>query len=572
MKKLFVFLSIITLLFSACNFDMLLPKEKIVYVKAEEDKTTDEKKESVEKPETAEPAESTQPAEKSEAVEPGQTSETQTTQTQPQKQPQSQETPAAEASNAPEEVQTQEVVQPSETQSPQQQTTEPETSEQQTSQTSQTSQPPSPQETTQTPETTEPTEPAETSQPTNPNETSEPTQPTEPAEPDAPAKLTLIVYMAADNDLEQYAIENLKAMEKADFENINVLALIDRAEGYDETNGNWTDTRLFEVLHDDTDSGLLVSKRLDCPPLGLSARLRTELDMGNYNVLKNLIAFAKSQYEAEQYALIIWGHGTGWRYSNPVSYRAVGIDEKTDTFMTVCDMGKALKNQDLAVIGFDTCFGGVFENLYELQYSSEYLVASPGVSPSSGWDYKNLLETISQRDVSASDIANLMAENSPVHTTVVNTSRIQNIMNALEDFSEQLSSTIINSTTRNSAFNALFNAKSYSYTQYPCDMYIDIFDMANIYAESEKPSLSEAAEKLKTAISRAGHTRNSRTVEIGLHLIPLKSAHTANYYHSEDYLKDPANMTQGAFIKESQWWVPTKNNDSDSLLDKLFYQ
>ena len=37
--------------------------------------------------------------------------------------------------------------------------------------------------------------------------------------------------------------------------------------------------------------------------------------MGNYNVLKNLINFAKSEYEAEQYALIIWGHGTGWRYS-----------------------------------------------------------------------------------------------------------------------------------------------------------------------------------------------------------------------------------------------------------------
>ena len=240
--------------------------------------------------------------------------------------------------------------------------------------------------------------------------------------------------------------------------------------------------------------------------------------------------------------------------------------------MTVCDLGKALKNQDLAAIGFDTCFGGVFENLYELQYSAEYVVASPGVSPSSGWNYKNLLETISQRDVSASDIANLMAENSPVHTTVLNTSRIQTIMNALEEFSENLAGTITNSTTRNSAFNTLFNAKSYSYTQYPCDMYIDIFDVANTYAESENVDLAESAEKLKTAISRAGHTTNSRTVEIGLHLIPLRSAHTANYYHSADYLKDPANMTQGAFIKESNWWVPTKNNDSGSVLDKIFYQ
>ena len=46
--------------------------------------------------------------------------------------------------------------------------------------------------------------------------------------------------------------------------------------------------------------------------------------------------------------------------------------------MSVFDMGKALENQNLAVIGFDTCFGGTFENLYELKDSAEYLVARQG--------------------------------------------------------------------------------------------------------------------------------------------------------------------------------------------------
>ena len=77
-------------------------------------------------------------------------------------------------------------------------------------------------------------------------------------------KLTLVVYMAADNDLESYAIQNLKAMEHADFEKMNVLVLLDRSEGFDETNGNWTDTRLFELIHDDSDSNIIVSKRLSC--------------------------------------------------------------------------------------------------------------------------------------------------------------------------------------------------------------------------------------------------------------------------------------------------------------------
>ena len=395
-----------------------------------------------------------------------------------------------------------------------------------------------------------------------------------PAEPEIPlpAKLTLIIYMAADNDLEKYAIQNLKDMEHAEYENINVIALVDRAENYDETNGNWTDTRLLEIVHDDSDSGLLLSKRIDCPPLGLSARLRTELDMGNYNVLKNLINFAKSEYEAEQYALVIWGHGTGWRYEKSGAYRAIGIDDKSDTYMSVSDMGKALENQNLAVIGFDTCFGGTFENLYELKDSAEYLVASPGAAPSCGWNYKKILESISQRDVSASDIAGIMADNSLVHTSVINSSRLQNIMNTLEVFSEKLSSTITDSTSKNHVFNLLFNAKSFSYSQYPCDLYLDMYDMANLFVDSEDSELAECAENFKTAVSRAGFTNKSRYVEIGLHFIPLRSAHTASLYHSIDYLKDDLNLDQCAFIKNSEWWVPTINNDSGSLLDKIFYQ
>ena len=42
-------------------------------------------------------------------------------------------------------------------------------------------------------------------------------------------KLTLMVYMAADNDLENYALNNLKQLEAGKNENINVLLLLDSA-------------------------------------------------------------------------------------------------------------------------------------------------------------------------------------------------------------------------------------------------------------------------------------------------------------------------------------------------------
>ena len=204
---------------------------------------------------------------------------------------------------------------------------------------------------------------------------------------DSKKKLTLMIYMAADNDLESYALSNLKAMEKASFNNMNILVLLDRAEGYDETNDNWTDTRIFEVIHDEGNGSLIKSQRLDCPQLGLSASVNTELDSGKASVLKGFVEFGKEVYPAENYALIIWGHGTGWR--------AVAMDDHTGSFMRVYELDSALENKDLCVIGFDTCFGGVIENVYELKNCSDFTVACPGVTPGAGWNYKELLEDFS---------------------------------------------------------------------------------------------------------------------------------------------------------------------------------
>ena len=393
-----------------------------------------------------------------------------------------------------------------------------------------------------------------------------------------PPKLTLVVYMAADNDLESYAIQNLKAMEHADFSKMNVLVLLDRSEGFDETNGDWTDTRLFELTHDDTDSNIIVSKRLSCPPLGITNKIETELDMGNPSVLWNLLNFARNNYESEKYALIIWGHGTGWRYSagnlsgiSSSNLRAAAIDDRTGSYMSVHDMGRALRNQGLAVIGFDTCFGGVFENVYELKNHAEYTVASPGITPSGGWDYKTLLEDISDSYFSSKEIADAMAANSLVNITVFNNQKLYSLMNDIEEFSKALASTVKNSSSRNSVYSKLLTVKSYSYTQYPCDMYLDIYSMADVFKSNSDSTLSSAAKKLQKTVNSSAKTSNSSNAEIGIHFIPKTSAGTTAVTHSIDYIKDVDNSDQCMFIKESQGWVPTKNGESESLLDKLFY-
>ncbi len=387
--------------------------------------------------------------------------------------------------------------------------------------------------------------------------------------------LTLMVYMAADNDLETYAISNLRAMEKAATGGVNVLVLLDRAEGYDETCGNWTDTRLFEVVHDSgagaagagasgTAATGLKSKRISCPALGLNSAEDTELDLANPSVLRGFVEFCKASYAAERYALIIWGHGSGWK--------AFAVDDHTGTYMSVKELGGAVRGQGLSVIGFDTCFGGVLENLYELKDCADYVVACPGVTPSGGWDYKGLLEGLSGGDCGAREAALTMAESSSVQTGAFDCSRLGGLFTSFETFSKALSDTITDSQSRTSTLTTLLGIKSYSYTQNPCDLYIDIFSMANLYVASSEAALAEKAGQLKEAVEQTSLTVASYRGGIGVHLIPKSSSGALAASHSSDYVKGQQRTDQSAFIKESLWWVPTEGGNSSSLLDKLFYR
>lgn len=425
-------------------------------------------------------------------------------------------------------------------------------------------------------------EPEENEPEENENETSEDNEGEETIESDdneveeIKKSLTLMVYMAADNDLESYALQNLKMMEYAKPEDINILVLLDRAEGYDETDGNWTDTRLFEVCKDSTKGRYIVSKRLDSPMLGLASQENTELDMANPYVLQSFVEFCKENYETDMYALIIWGHGTGWRYAAEnykakAENRAVAIDDKTGSYMRVSELGQAVRGQGLHVIGFDACFGGTFENVYELKDCAEYTVACPGVTPSGGWNYTGLLEKLTGRELMPIEIAQEMAASSSVKTTIFINEKLESLMNSFENYSRLLAATITSSIDRNSVFNELLNAKTYSYTQYPCDLYLDIYSIADLYTDSFFRELAQASQELKNRVQESAFSLQDEVPGIGIHFIPMIATHVAATVHSSDYIKNQNAIWQSSFVKESLWWVPTIRGNSGSLLDKLFY-
>jgi len=65
------------------------------------------------------------------------------------------------------------------------------------------------------------------------------------------ADWTLLVYLDADNDLEDAGIDDVNEMEVVgSTSDVNILVQFDRIPDYDTSNGNWTDTRRGRVVQD----------------------------------------------------------------------------------------------------------------------------------------------------------------------------------------------------------------------------------------------------------------------------------------------------------------------------------
>lgn len=62
------------------------------------------------------------------------------------------------------------------------------------------------------------------------------------------ADWTILYYSAADNDLERFMVGDLMEMHLVgSTDQVNIVVQMDRIDGYDEVNGNFTDTRRYLV-------------------------------------------------------------------------------------------------------------------------------------------------------------------------------------------------------------------------------------------------------------------------------------------------------------------------------------
>ncbi|MEQ8860918.1 MAG: clostripain-related cysteine peptidase [Pseudomonadales bacterium] len=195
---------------------------------------------------------------------------------------------------------------------------------------------------------------------------------------------TLMFYIAADNDLEGAALKDLDEIEAGLPESgVEAIVFIDRAKGYSDAAGDWTDARVLR-MRPDRERGVLDLDEL--------VRLG-EVNTGDPKTLSDFVRFASSRYPARRYGLVLWNHGGGWQ--GMADDEDPGNGEGHDN-LSVVEVGNALRGalpdgRKFDLIGFDMCLMAQLEMAYEVADLAEFMVASQAVEPSYGWPYDVLL-------------------------------------------------------------------------------------------------------------------------------------------------------------------------------------
>jgi hypothetical protein len=202
-------------------------------------------------------------------------------------------------------------------------------------------------------------------------------------------KLTLLIYMAADNDLDEAGEEDLESLRRGSMDSdMTIVVQRDRWAFVDEA-----ETVRYHIKEGE----IFKEERLG------------ETNTGDPEVLKAFIEESARAYPSEKLIVIIWSHGTGVddfdmytanreRYfvpSEEIEEIAIAFDDSAKDFLDNIELQKALTvDAKIDILGFDACLMGMFEIAYQLRNNAEVMVGSQHVEPASGWDYPRVLEEL----------------------------------------------------------------------------------------------------------------------------------------------------------------------------------
>jgi len=196
------------------------------------------------------------------------------------------------------------------------------------------------------------------------------------------AKRTLLVYLAADNNLSNTAISNIYSMNssaKNNF-NANLLVFIDRKD---------IAPCLLQLQFGVIDT----------------VKVYNELNSADANTLAQVIEYVKDNYKTDSYGLLLYSHGTGWLPTSQLHYVAPNMkyapsrptkafawedrrgESPAYTCMDLDDLANAIPDGLFDFIAFDACYMSNIEVAYSLRNKADNILSSCSEVVSYGYPY-----------------------------------------------------------------------------------------------------------------------------------------------------------------------------------------
>lgn len=182
---------------------------------------------------------------------------------------------------------------------------------------------------------------------------------------------TVLVYMAADNNLAQMGKLDINSMESVDQPaNLNLIVQADFPEG----------AKRYKIQPDN--SGEITSPVIS--NLGF-------IDSGNPQTLKQFMAWGFAAYPSERKMLVIWSHGDSWFKGND---KWICPDDNSENLMSIANGDLAIAfdgTPHLDILLFDACSMQSIEVITEVADYTDYVIGSEELVPQYGFPYERII-------------------------------------------------------------------------------------------------------------------------------------------------------------------------------------
>lgn len=338
----------------------------------------------------------------------------------------------------------------------------------------------------------------------------------DPLPPGQKGKWTVMVYMNAANDLYSFSTLNMNQIENITT-NSQVRYVVQWKQSTDLfSQSTFNGTRRYIAYPDPSD----LSK-----PNPITSHLLqdmgTGIDMGIPSTLHEFVTWAKSEYPADHYALVIWNHGNGWERSvdDGGITRGVSYDDQTGNAIQIWQLEEALGGTNLDMIAYDASLMQMAEVAYEMKGLTPLVIGSEESPPGAGYPYNTVFKPFSDTpDMSPRDLSKSFVDGMVNNPDYVNRKITQSVLDSskLSDLGVKASALANLLFLHPEENDAIVAARTATQAYSPVDFrhYFDLYDFCvNLKSRVAASDLKSACDDLIASIQAAtvweGHNSQS---------------------------------------------------------------